>query len=151
MSGGQRFTLAHAVALAFAAHEGQVDKAGRPYIDHPLRVMLKIQDDEARMAAVLHDVLEDSDITVVDLYEQGCPVDVVSAVVALTKRPAEPMEEYLERVAGDRLALMVKYADIADNTDPERLSLLPEEEADRLRGRYAGYTRMLNEFTGALR
>lgn len=137
MGEGRPFALADAVALAFAAHDGQVDKAGRPYIDHVLRVVLRIDgEEEARMTAALHDVLEDSDITVVDLYERGCPVEVVSAVVALTRQPGEQLEAYLKRVASDRLAVEVKRADLADNNDPARLELLDPQEADRLRAKY---------------
>lgn len=143
------YTLADAVALAFAVHEGQVDKAGRPYVDHVLRVMLRVQGDEARMAAVLHDVLEDSEVTVVDLYEHGCPMPVVHAVVALTRQPGEPLAGYLERVASDPLAVQVKWADLADNGDPERLALLSDAEADRLRTKYVQSTRILDQLTGA--
>ena len=147
MSQGRPFTVADAVALAFAAHEGQVDKAGHPYIDHVLRVMLDVRGEEVRMAAALHDVLEDSEITVVDLYERGCPVEVVSAVVAVTKRPGEPTEDYLNRVAADPMALEVKRADIADNSDPGRLAELPDAEAERLRTKYAEYARLLEELS----
>jgi (p)ppGpp synthase/HD superfamily hydrolase len=137
MGEGRPFVLADAVALAFAVHDGQADKAGRPYIDHVLRVMLRVHGDEARMTAALHDVLEDSDITVVDLYERGCPVEVVSAVVALTRQPSEELESYLKRVAADPLAVAVKRADLADNSDPERLGALGAEETLRLRSKYA--------------
>jgi (p)ppGpp synthase/HD superfamily hydrolase len=144
MAEGRPFRLADAVALAFAAHDGQVDKAGRPYIDHVLRVMLQVEGEDARMTAVLHDVLEDSEITVVDLYEQGCPVEVVSAVVALTRRPGEELEPYLKRVASDPLAVTVKRADLADNRDPDRLELLPDEEAQRLHRKYAESLELLD-------
>jgi hypothetical protein len=147
MVDGRPFAVADAVALAFAAHEGQVDKAGHPYVDHVLRVMLRVHGEETRMTAVLHDVLEDSEITVVDLYERGCPVEVVSAVVALTKRPGEQLEAYLGRVAADPLAVTVKRADLADNCDPERLARLSEEEAQRLRAKYARSFELLDRLT----
>jgi (p)ppGpp synthase/HD superfamily hydrolase len=141
------FRLADAVALAFSAHDGQRDKAGRPYIDHVLRVMLHVEGDDARMTAALHDVLEDSDITVIDLYEQGCPMEVVSAVVALTRRPGEPLDSYIKRVSLDPLAVTVKRADLADNRDPDRLGLLPEDEAQRLHARYRDSAELLNQLT----
>ncbi len=147
MVDGRPFAVADAVALAFAAHEGQVDKAGHPYIDHVLRVMLRVHGEDARMTAVLHDVLEDSEVTVVDLYERGCPVEVVSAVVALTKQPREQLEAYLKRVAADPLAVTVKRADLADNSDVERLQKLGAEEAQRLGAKYAESLDLLDRLT----
>ncbi|HEX4704626.1 MAG TPA: HD domain-containing protein [Pseudonocardiaceae bacterium] len=150
MGGNQQirtqFGVAHAVAIAREAHEGQVDKAGRPYIDHPLRVMAGVSGAEEQMAAVLHDVIEDTSVTADDLVASGCPPQVVSAVIALSKLPGEQPEHYLRRVATDRLALAVKRADIADNTNPARLSLLEPSVRDRLRAKYAKASRLLDEY-----
>jgi (p)ppGpp synthase/HD superfamily hydrolase len=130
------FDLAAAVELATSAHAGQVDKAGEPYIGHPLRVMARVEGEHARMVAVLHDVLEDTSITREDLLDRGCPEDVVDAVDALTKRPGEPLEDSMRRAASLPLALVVKNADIDDNTDPGRVAELAPDVADRLREKY---------------
>lgn len=138
------FGLAEAIALARSAHEGQVDKAGQPYIEHPLRVMGRVSGEYEQMAAVLHDVVEDTALTVDDLEEAGCPGTVTKAVDALTKRPGESLADSMARVAVDPIALSVKRADIADNSDPARLALLDEATADRLRKKYADSLALLD-------
>jgi len=142
-------TLEEAVALAGRAHAGQTDQAGRPYIDHLLRVMerIEIESVEARMAAVLHDVLEDTEVTAQELRRAGCPGEVVDAVEALTKDDGESYSDFLARVAGNPMALKVKLADIADNSDEARLALLAPATAERLRDKYSRARRIL-EFWG---
>ena len=131
------FSVDDAVAIARAAHQGQVDKGGEPYIGHPLRVMGRVEGEYERMAAVLHDVLEDTDVTADDLRAAGCPEPVIAAVVALTKRPGETLAASMARVAADPIARRVKRADVADNSDPERLARLDPATAARLRRKYA--------------
>ncbi|MEU4741471.1 HD domain-containing protein [Actinosynnema sp. NPDC023658] len=131
------FTVDDAVRLARAAHEGQVDKSGQPYIGHPLRVMARVSGEHARMAAVLHDVLEDTSVTEGDLLAAGCPPEVVSTVLALSHREGESQEDYLARVLTDPVAVEVKRADISDNTSPARLARLDPATRDRLRAKYA--------------
>ena len=130
------FTLDDAINIARHAHAGQVDKSGRPYIGHPLRVMASVEGEHARMAAVLHDVIEDTTVTAHALLAAGCPSVVVDAVVALSKVPGEAQESYLARVAANPLALVVKHADIADNMSPVRLAALDSATQDRLRAKY---------------
>ncbi|MFC0113296.1 HD domain-containing protein [Kibdelosporangium aridum] len=141
------FVLDDAIRIAREAHAGQVDKSGKPYIDHPLRVMARVKGAHAQMAAVLHDVIEDTSVTAADLRSQGCPENVVTAVIALSKIPGEPMPDYLRRVAADPIAVQVKRADIGDNTDPVRLAALEEETQNRLRAKYAEAIRLLDELT----
>lgn len=114
-------TLEDAIALAALAHAGQLDKAGQPYILHPLRVMLGVQGTHARMAAVLHDVVEDTPITLEDLQRRGFPAEVLQAVQALTKTPGEDRLAAAARAAADPIARLVKLADVADNMDLGRL------------------------------
>lgn len=140
------FTLADAVALATSAHDGQVDKSDRPYIGHPLRVMASVEGEHAQMAAVLHDVIEDTSVTAEDLTARGCPSDVVDAVVALSHLPGEPQEDYLRRVAANPLALLVKRADIADNLSPARMARLDDGTRARLEIKYATALRLLDQF-----
>jgi (p)ppGpp synthase/HD superfamily hydrolase len=138
------FTVEDAVRIARRAHEGQVDKSGRPYIGHPIRVMDRVEGEHARMAAVLHDVIEDTQVTAADLLAAGCPRRVVDAVIALSKVDGEPMPDYLMRVAADEIALVVKRADIADNMSPERLKRLDQVTQDRLRAKYTEALRILD-------
>lgn len=137
------FTLDHAIQVARRAHEGQLDKSGRPYIAHPLRVMGALRDEHERMAAVLHDVVEDTTVTLADLTEAGCPAPVLAALEAISKQPGEDQQAYLARVAANPIALAVKRADIADNMSPDRLSRLDRDTQERLRTKYTSALRQL--------
>ena len=139
------FTLDEAIQVARRAHEGQLDKSGRPYIAHPLRVMGKLRDEHERMAAVLHDVVEDTTVTLADLAEAGCPAEVVAAVAAISKQPGEDQAAYLARVAANPIARAVKRADIADNMSPERLSRLDPATQERLQAKYESALRQLGD------
>jgi hypothetical protein len=141
------FVLDDAVRIARQAHAGQADKSGLPYIDHPLRVMARVDGEHHQMAAVLHDVIEDTPVTAADLRAAGCPEAAVVAVVALSKIPGEPMPDYLRRVATDPIAVDVKRADIADNSDPVRMSALDPRTQDRLKAKYAEAIRILDDLT----
>jgi len=131
-----------AAALAARAHGGQVDKAGDPYIGHPHRVAQHLRTgqsvpDYVVAAALLHDVVEDTDVTVADIDREFGP-DVAALVAALTHRPFETRADYLTRVvAAGPYAVAIKRADVADNSDEGRLSRLDEATAERLRGKYA--------------
>lgn len=108
--------LQRAIAIAREAHAGQVDLAGKPYIAHPLRVMGAVEGEEAKIVAVLHDVVEDSpDWPLAKLQAEGFPADVLAAVDALSRKEGEAYEAFIERVALDPLAKLVKLADLADN------------------------------------
>ena len=124
-------TLERAIAIAAMAHEGQVDKAGMPYVLHPLRMMLSVDTPEARMAAVLHDVVEDTAVTLDQLRAEGFPEAVIDAVQALTKRDGEDYEAFIRRVAPNPIARKVKLADLRDNSDLSRIA--QPTEADRQR------------------
>lgn len=123
-------------AVAMVAHLGQVDKAGQPYIDHCQRVAARMTSAAYQAAAWLHDVLEDTELSAADLIEMGCPTDVVQAVKLLT-RGEESVEDYYRFVRWNPIALAVKRADIADNTDPRRLLLLDDATQLRLVKKYA--------------
>jgi (p)ppGpp synthase/HD superfamily hydrolase len=147
-------SLQDAIGLAARAHAGQLDKAGEEYIGHPLRVMATVartaaaagvDSYAAQLAAVLHDVVEDSGTTLADLSAAGYPAPVVAAVDALTHRPGESTRDYLARVAVDPLAVVVKRADIQDNSDPRRLGRLAPEDSERLAARYAGRRVLLDD------
>src|SRR4051794_37502988 len=128
-------TLKDAIALATEAHRGQVDKSGQPYILHPIRVMLRCQTEPQRIAAVLHDVVEDTGRTFDDLRGLGYPEEVIKALDCLTKRDGEAYEAFVERAASDPIARVVKIADIEDNMDLRRLSDVSEKDVERI-GRY---------------
>jgi (p)ppGpp synthase/HD superfamily hydrolase len=118
-------TLERAIALAATVHSGQRDKAGAPYILHPLRMMLKMKTVETQMAAVLHDVVEDCGVTPALLAYEGFPASVIESVGALTKRiidgSEEPYEEFIRRAAQNPIARLVKLADLEYNMDLSRI------------------------------
>lgn len=132
------YTVALARGIAIAAHAGQVDKAGEPYYQHLERVAERVFSSEAKTVAYLHDVIEDTDVTAEALIYAGIPPVLVLAVRALTHGKHEPRADYYARVlaAGD-LAVEVKLADIADNSDPERLAVLDLRTRERLVKKYA--------------
>lgn len=137
---------AAAIALAHRAHGGQVDKGGHPYIGHPLRVMAAVGDGEAQIVAVLHDAIEDSDLSLADLTAAGFPALIIEALDAITKRAGEPYEAYLQRVMTHPLALRVKIADMEDNCDLSRISQPTAQDYDRL----AKYQSILPRLKAAL-
>ena len=128
-----------ALRIARAAHDGQVDKAGKPYIGHIMRVIGHLPDDatdDHRVVAALHDVVEDTDTTLGDLRAAGLTPVQADAVDAMTHRPGELRSAYYRRVKGNPVALVVKEADLADNADPERLAALDQADRQRLTMKY---------------
>lgn len=129
--------MAVAQQISVRAHEGQTDKAGAPYIAHPARVAARVADDpDAEAVAWLHDVIEDTGRSLDDLRAAGMPERVVTAVEAISKRDNEERDAYYNRVAANPLALKVKYADLADNSDPARLAKLEPQVRARLEAKY---------------
>lgn len=125
-------TLERAIAIAAHAHAGQVDKAGQPYILHPLKVMLRLNGNHERIVAVLHDVVEDTKVTLEDLRRAGFSEFVLEAVDALTKRSGETRIIAAGRAAMNGVARVVKLADNAENMDLSRISEPTEKDLTRL-------------------
>lgn len=121
-----------ALAIARKAHAGQVDKAGVDYIQHPLYVASQVKTEQEKAIALLHDVLEDSDITVADLLAYGLSNKVVTAVQTLTKKKGQSYQEYLEKVKSNNLARVVKLADLKHNSDLSRLKTVSNTDYERV-------------------
>lgn len=137
-----------AKALAYRAHAGQVDKAGRPYIEHVARVAAAVSDDpEAEAVAWLHDVLEDCDPEI-HCGLGGFPFEIEHRVSLLTRSQESSDADYYKYIGYDPIALRVKLADIADNADEARLALLDDKTAARLRRKYTKARRALKEGGG---
>jgi len=113
-------------------HAGAVDKAGQPYILHPLRVMARLSTDTERIVAILHDVVEDSEVTLDDLRADGFSDEIVDAIDHVTRRGGESYEAFIERIAPHPLARRVKIADLEDNMDVTRLVVLDERGTERM-------------------
>jgi (p)ppGpp synthase/HD superfamily hydrolase len=125
--------LAKAIALAAEAHVAQKDKAGAPYILHPLRMMMRMESEAEMMAAVLHDVVEDTRFSLDDLRAKGFPDAVLKAVDSLTHRDGEPYEDFVRRAAADPIARKVKIADLDDNMDLKRIAHLTDRDLERVK------------------
>jgi (p)ppGpp synthase/HD superfamily hydrolase len=119
-------TIEKALQIAARAHEGQKDKEGLPYILHPLRVMHAVQGEDAQIVAVLHDVIEDTAVTVEDMRQAGFSERVLSALLLVTHRKDEPYADYVVRCKADDVARRVKLADLEDNTRLPRTILRPD-------------------------
>ena len=128
-----KIILDRAKAIATSVHEGQVDKAGKPYIEHPMRVMNMGKTVEEKIAGVLHDVVEDSDWTFEMLEKEGIPKDVMDALRCVTKLSEdEDYDHFIERVKTNPLAVKVKLNDLKDNMDITRLGEVTEKDLARL-------------------
>ncbi len=138
-----------AIALAVQAHRGQKDRAGAPYILHPLRMMFRVETDAEKMAAVLHDVVEDTDRTLDDLRAEGFPEDVVAAVDHLTRRESESYEEFVRRAAAHPVARRVKIADLEDNMDVRRTGTVTEKDVERLTRYHRAWRSLTADLPGA--
>lgn len=136
--------LEQAIKLALEAHAGQTDKAGAPYILHPLRVMQACETIEQKIAAVLHDVIEDSDLTLDDLRDRFGS-EIADAVNALTRRDGESYMEFVHRCGQNSLARAVKLNDLADNMNLERLGREPNDADRKRQAKYAKATKRLRE------
>jgi (p)ppGpp synthase/HD superfamily hydrolase len=126
--------LGTAIAIASKAHLGQFDKGGYPYILHPLKVMhyCHTEDPEIQMIAVLHDVVEDTVVTLQDLRTERFSQRVIDGVDAMTKRENEPINSYVSRVMTNDDAVIVKMADLRHNTDVRRLKGLTKRDMNRM-------------------
>jgi len=120
--------LEKAIEIAVKAHSGQVDKGGQPYILHPLRVMMKMNNDRDRIVAVLHDVLEDTDVTMASLSDLGFSADILGPLAILTRCPGEDYMKYIAWVAQNITAKRVKLADLDDNMDLGRLHIVEDKD-----------------------
>jgi hypothetical protein len=129
-------TVEKALAIAAKAHEGQKDKEGLPYILHPLRVMQSVRGEEAQIVAVLHDVVEDTDVTLADLRAAGFSEAVLAAVECVTHSRGQPYADYVARCKANPLARQVKLGDLEDNSRLSRAILRAERmQADLARMR----------------
>ena len=121
-----------ALSIARQAHEGQLDKAGVDYIEHPIYVASQVDTEEEKAVALLHDVIEDSPFTAEELLLAGLPETVVTAVQILSKKKGQDYQTYLENVKSNSLARVVKLADLKHNSDLSRLETITDKDLERL-------------------
>ena len=121
-----------AIKLAFKAHEGQLDRAGLPYILHPLHVAEQMKDEDTCVIALLHDVIEDTDVTLEDLREYGFTEVQVAGVESMTREDDEDYFEYIRDVKKNPLAVKVKLEDLKHNSDVSRMIEVTDRDRQRL-------------------
>ena len=120
-----------AYKIAKKVHLGQVDKAGEDYIKHPEKVASFVKTDEEKAVAYLHDVIEDTELTLENLYEYDFSKEVIEAVDIITKKRGEDYQSYLNSVKKNKLARAVKLADLRHNSDLTRLTKVTEKDIER--------------------
>lgn len=123
--------LEEAIKLASSKHYGQRDKSNKPYIFHLLYVMNNLDDLKAKIVGVLHDILEDTDITRNDLLNCGFSEEIIHSVEVLTKSKNQEYMEYIEKIKGDNVARKVKLIDLKHNMDLTRLSEISDKDLKR--------------------
>ena len=120
-----------ALCLCFHSHKDQVDKTGIPYIFHPFHLAEAMTDEYTTVAALLHDVVEDTDVTLGELTEMGYPKEVIDALALLTHDPAVPYMDYVMEIAKNPIARAVKIADLKHNSDTSRLDVIDDSAIAR--------------------
>lgn len=125
-------TLERAIEIAAKAHAGKKDKAGAPYILHPIRVMLKLSSPEEQITAVLHDVVEDSEWTLADIRREGFSETIVAAIGSVTRRKDESYNQVVLRAAANAIGRRVKLADLEDNCDLSRIANPTKHDQERI-------------------
>ena len=121
-----------AMQIAYRAHHGQTDRSGVPYVFHPFHLAEQMETEETTVAALLHDVAEDTELTLDDLREMGIPERVLEALALLTHDPAVPYLEYVARLKDNEIARAVKLADLKHNSDLTRLNRVGPRDLERV-------------------
>lgn len=134
--------LERAIGISREAHRGQVDKGGAPYVDHPMRLMNRATSTAAKIVAALHDIVEDSCLTLADLSAEGFPSSIVEAIDHLTRRPNETYEAFIERISLHPLAVEIKLLDLEDNMNVGRLRSVTTDDMKRLKRYSAAHARL---------
>lgn len=137
-----RTTLGTAIGIASICHHDQTDKAGKAYILHPLRMMMRLRtdDEELMCIAILHDSIEDSELTLDDLRLLKMSERIIEGVDSLTRRDGETYEDFIERCGQNRDGRLVKIEDLRDNSDITRLKGLRPKDHKRMDKYMKAYT-----------
>ena len=120
-----------ALKLCFEAHKNQLDKSGMPYVFHPFHLAEQMETEETVVAALLHDVMEDTDYTAEDLKEMGFDGDILEALLLLTHQDGVDYMDYVKKIKSNPIAKAVKLADLTHNSDLTRLDVVDEKALER--------------------
>ena len=120
-----------ALLISVNAHKDQHDKSGMPYVYHPYEVASRMNDEYSTCTALLHDVVEDTDITLDDLSKEGFPREIIEALSCMTHDKSVPYDEYIKMIKTNPIATKVKLADLEHNSNPDRLDNIDEKMQQR--------------------
>ena len=133
-----------ALKLCFEAHKEQVDKSGMPYVFHPFHLAEQMTDETTTVVALLHDVVEDTELTFDDLEKQGFGEEIISALKLLTHNDDTPYMDYVAKIKNNKIATAVKLADLKHNSDLTRLDIV-DEKALKRKEKYEKAIKLLTE------
>ena len=122
-----------ALRLCFEAHKEQKDKSGLPYVHHPLHLAEQMADEVTTIVALLHDVIEDTDLSLTDLEKEGFPPEVLDAIALMTHDDGSDYMAYVARIKRNPIARAVKLADLTHNSDTTRLDVVTEKDLERVK------------------
>lgn len=132
-----------ALRISFDAHKNQTDKSGMPYVYHPFHLAEQMDDEYTTCVALLHDVVEDSDLSLDDLIEEGFPKEVTDAISLMTHDESVPYLDYVAEIKKNPIARKVKLADLRHNSDLSRLNIVDDRALERVE-KYQKAIRILN-------
>lgn len=141
--------IERAAEICVEKHRGQVDRAGKAYMLHPMRVAMRCETDDERIVALLHDTIEDTDVTAEYLLEEGFPQYIVDAVVSVSRQEGEKYVDFVKRSALNPIGRKVKLRDLEDNMNPMRLDEVTPKAAKRLT-KYIKAHRYITDYIAAL-
>lgn len=121
-----------ALKISFNAHKNQVDKSGMPYVFHPFHLAEQMDDEYSVCVALLHDVIEDTDIMIEDLKAEGFPKEVINAIELMTHSDSVPYLDYAKTIKNNSIARKVKLADLKHNSDLSRLDNIDDKALERV-------------------
>ncbi len=136
--------LEKAIEIAVEAHRGQIDKAGKIYILHPMRVMLRGKNETEQILGILHDVVEDTPVTLEMLRLEGFNDVILAAIECITKNQGEDYGDFIDRVLTNPLATQIKLYDLEDNMNRERIPFPTENDEKRFE-KYEKYHRVVSD------
>ncbi len=122
-----------AILVAFKAHAGQMDRAGLPYILHPLHIAEQMKDEDTCVVALLHDVIEDTDMTLDDLRQYGFTEAQLEGVRLMTHEDGVDYFDYVRAIKKNEIAKAVKLEDLKHNSDTTRLAEVTDKDMERLK------------------
>jgi len=120
-----------ALKICFDAHKNQTDKSGLPYVFHPFHLAEQMETEETTIVALLHDVVEDTNVTLEDLEGEGFKSEIIEAIALMTHDDKTDYMDYVRAIKNNPIAKAVKLADLKHNSDLSRMDVIDEKVLER--------------------